>query len=375
MLPQGVADAGQGFSFPLSGNPARRLTDMASKLPIEVCVVDDIRPHPNADRLAIVRIKGWQAVVGRAEFKQGDRVVYFPPDARLPQYVSDAMNVTKYLKGSDDNKRVGQIRLRGEPSFGLVVPLPERLREAAVGDDVAAYFGVTKWEPPVLGQAGDVLGYEHPLFQRYTDIENLRNFPNAFEEGEDVIITEKIHGTNVRIGRIGGELMAGSHNLARKRPDAEEEMARNFYWYPLTLEPVKALLASVPGNQVILYGETYGRVQNLHYGHGRDLAFAAFDLLVDGHFLDWWEFTQRCRECGVATVPIVNETAYYSLASVAAHSRGRSLLAGAEHMREGVVVKPAAERYSEVLKGRLIGKYLNDDYLLSKESEKDTTDA
>src|SRR5262249_57795462 len=98
---------------------------------------------------------------------------------------------------------VRQVRLRGEPSWGL------RVRPAdpswPVGTDVREHYGIGKYQPPVKFSAGDSEP-NHPLFQRYTEIENLRNFPGILTPGEAVVVTEKIHGTNGRIGWVEGKL-------------------------------------------------------------------------------------------------------------------------------------------------------------------------
>ena len=145
--------------------------------------------------------------------------------------------MTQYLS----KQRVRCTRLRGEPSFGLAITPDE---DWPLGENVAEHYSLIKYEPPVRepgsrgGPPPDALP-EHPLFPRYTDIENLRNFPHLLEEGEMVVVTEKIHGTNTRIGMIEGELMAGSHRLRRKPLESEEEQRRNFYWFPYTIPGVK----------------------------------------------------------------------------------------------------------------------------------------
>ena len=47
------------------------------------------------------------------------------------------------------------------------------------GQDVKAHYGITKYIPPLKTTAGDAAP-PHPLFVEYTDIENLRNFPDMF---------------------------------------------------------------------------------------------------------------------------------------------------------------------------------------------------
>jgi RNA ligase (TIGR02306 family) len=189
------------------------------------------------------------------------------------------------------------------------------------------------------------------------------------------VVSEKIHGTNARIGYVEGALLAGSHGLQRKRPEPEE-MATNTYWFPATLEPVRSLLDELrqQGHPVvILYGEIYGsRVQSLHYGRRDGLGFAAFDVLVDEHYLDDDDFAALCERHGVATVPIL-ERGPFSLERIAKLSRGQTTLPD-QHIREGVVVRPTAERFDPEI-GRVILKYLSDDYLLNdKLTATDATD-
>jgi RNA ligase (TIGR02306 family) len=347
----------------------------------DVVEVDSVAPHPNADRLMLARIKGWQAVIrkredGSPEFAPGERVVFIPPESTLPRDMAESLGVTSYLaeRTNAEGQRelvVRQVRLRGEPSFGLVV----RPADPAwpVGTDVREHYGIGKYRPPVKFSAGDAEP-AHPLFQRYTDIENLRHFPDVLAPGEQVVVSEKIHGTNARIGWVEGTLLAGSHGLQRRRPEPEQ-MAANTYWFPATLEPVRSLLDELrqSGPAVILYGEIYGaRVQSLHYGRREGLGFAAFDVLVGEHYLDHDAFVALCGRHGVATVPVL-ERGPFSLERVAALSRGQTALPG-RHIREGVVVRPIVERFDPRI-GRVILKYLSDDYLLDdKLTAADATD-
>jgi len=336
----------------------------------KVVEVESVLPHPNADRLCLARIKGWQAVIrkredGSPEFGPGERVVFIPPDSTLPREMAERLGVVSYLaeRADVEGERVlvvRQVRLRGEPSFGLVVRPADPSWPA--GTDVREHYGIGKFRPPVKFSAGDSEA-GHPLFQRYTDIENLRNFPDVITAGEEVVVSEKIHGTNARIGWVEGTLLAGSHGLQRKRPEPEA-MATNTYWFPATLEPVGSLLDEIRqrGPVAILYGEIYGsRVQSLHYGKRDGLGFAVFDILVGEHYLDYDDFAALCERHGVATVPIL-ERGPFSLAHVAELSRGKTTLPD-QHIREGVVVRPVKERFDPQV-GRAILKYLSDDYLL-----------
>jgi RNA ligase (TIGR02306 family) len=352
-----------------------------SSVIVEVVEIEEIRPHPNADRLFLAQIRGWQTVIrkledGSPEFRKGERVVYIPPDSTLPRDLATRLGVVNYLSertnaAGDKDLVVRRVRLRGEPSYGFAIKPDDA--NWPVGMDVKEHYGVGKFMPPVKFDAGDS-ERAHPLFERYTDIENLRNFPAIIAEGEEVVITEKIHGTNARIGVIEGVFLAGSHGLQRKRPEPDK-LATSLYWFPSTLPAVMSLLNSLKDQrkQVILYGEVYGsRVQKLHYGKKAGLGFAAFDLLLDGRYVEYDEFRGLCDQHGVETVPLLGRGPY-SPELVRSLSGGRTTLLDT-HIREGVVVKPTKERFDPLI-GRVILKYLSDDYLLDEKlSAADTTD-
>lgn len=208
--------------------------------------------------------------------------------------------------------------------------------------------------------AGDAMP-SNPLFPKYSDIENLRNFPDVITPGEPVVVTEKIHGTNCRCGLIASEYVAGSMKIQRREPKDGES---SIYWFPLSKQPVKELLSSLAAHQVVIFGEVFGsKIQNLNYGHTGQLGFRAFDIMVDGKYLDWQAFVELTEKFDIDRVPTLHVGAF-DLKEIRAHSFGKTMLQD-DHIREGVVVKPLLERTDPKI-GRVILKYISDDYLLSK---------
>jgi RNA ligase (TIGR02306 family) len=144
-----------------------------STMSASVVTIDAISPHPNADRLCLARIKGWQAVIrklddGSPQFAPGERVVFIPPDSTITRDRADALGITGYLADRIDmhgDRRlvVKQVRLRGEPSFGLLLEPEDPAWK--VGDDVSSHYGVGKFQPPVKVTAGDATK-ESPRFHR-----------------------------------------------------------------------------------------------------------------------------------------------------------------------------------------------------------------
>jgi RNA ligase (TIGR02306 family) len=78
--------------------------------------IKSIEKHPNADALDIATVLGYRCIVGRDAFSQGDKVVLIQPDTVLP----DEPWAEMFRKRSN---RVKACRLRGEWSFGIVMPL------------------------------------------------------------------------------------------------------------------------------------------------------------------------------------------------------------------------------------------------------------
>src|SRR4051812_45469700 len=287
-----------------------------STLSVPVIELTNVRPHPDPEvhSLDLANALGWQIVVGRGLYKEGERVVYVPPDSIIPVELSDALNITKYLS----NGRVKQNRLRGEPSYGATVSRDIVLKfigidinEVPLETEMAEALGITKYEPPVRTNAGDAAP-DNPYFPKFTEIESLRRYPNVISEGTLVVVTEKIHGTNSRVGMVDGELLAGSRKHVRKNPE-ETAWGSNLYWFPLTLEPVKNLVTFLGTNNlaVTLYGEVYGKVQKgYNYGLPGQLGYRAFALNIDGKYVDFPVFRAWCDRFGVDIVPVLGAIPY-----------------------------------------------------------------
>jgi RNA ligase (TIGR02306 family) len=361
-----------------------------STLVVEVCEVRSVYPHPNADALEFVTVKGWPVIVQKAlNLAVGDRVVYFPPDSVLPPELAERLGITKYLAplpreidgGRKPGLRVRAARLRGEPSYGTIDHQVDPAWE--VGRDVKDAYGVTKFEPPVRPTDGDALPAV-AAFHRYTDVENIRNFPDVLRPGEEVAITEKLHGKNCRLGlvRTGDvdadgtpafELMAGSNDVRRKEQDQKGRPSD--FWTPMT-DRVRELLRVLSDGErsVVVFGELYGSgVQDMAYGLANGAkGFRAFDIAVDGKYLDLDEKAGLLARFGIEPVPLLYRGPF-SWAVVEEQTYGGTTLCPAEAAgrfagREGGVVTPARERYDPELggSGRVILKSISADYLARK---------
>lgn len=345
---------------------------MARSLIVPVVTVRNARPHPNADKLDLVEVLGYQMVTGKGRWQDGMLAVYFPADTVLPDEWVDKFNVRPYV-GSGN--RIKRARLRGEPSFGLIVePADPSWQE---GQNVADHYGATQYRPP-LRQGNDAVGFApydneiDPLFDKYTDIEDGRLLYDKFLPGEEVVVSEKIHGRNCRVGIVDGQVVAGSMTARRERP---ADVGSDMFWGPWADARVEALLTDLARayKVVILYGEVYGPgVQSMNYGVRDGRGFRAFDICVDGRYLDFDGFARACDMHGVPRVPVLYRGPF-DLAAVKGLANGQTTLGG-DHIREGVVVRTSTERRDPTI-GRMVLKIIGDEFDLSKHKEKEAVDA
>jgi RNA ligase (TIGR02306 family) len=339
---------------------------MPSNLIVRCVPIKAVREHPNADLLTIIEIMGWQVVTAKETNPQvGELRVFIPPDAVLPDELAKELEVEKYLRKGN---RVGQVKLRGEMSFGIAA---SNRWGFEIGEEVSEQLGITKYIPPIAPGSGDQ-EVDHPYFSNYSHIENWRNYPDLFKEGEPVYMHEKIHGTNSKVGMVveddGPLLMIGSHNTRKKivPADADEATRKkiSLYQYPVTIVEIMLfeMLKKLDAKIAIVYGEIFGKVQDLRYGRNNELAYRAFDLYVDGKFLDWGVAEMWFQEYSVEYAPIVYCGPYSEQAVKDFANQNTLLMPPAQaHMSEGVIIRPQTERIDPAF-GRVILKYKSDAY-------------
>jgi hypothetical protein len=198
-----------------------------------VTALKNVRKHPNADRLQLGDCFG-NTVCVSMEYSEGQVGVYFPTDGQLSVEFAEQNNLLRKKDENgnnvggymDPNKRnVCAIRLRGEKSDGLFMPLscldycyPHIKGGAAamlnIGDtiDVVEGHEICQKYIPVKknkvhnGGEGNRTRKKKvpvaPLFAEHADTEQLAYNIGAFRPGDLVDITLKMHGTSQRTGMV-----------------------------------------------------------------------------------------------------------------------------------------------------------------------------
>lgn len=296
----------------------------------------------------------------------------------LPAPLIEELGLTGELAGKASD-RVKAVRLRGELSQGIVC-VPRALadvdlrRAVAEETDFAERLSITKWSPPIPPTMnGEV--ERAPDLLPWVDIENIQRYPEIFELGEPVVLTEKLHGTAclVTYTAADGRVQVSSKGFGSKGLALKED-PRNLYWRAVLGHDVPTVAARIAeklgATRVGIFGEVYGAgVQDLAYGaDGRSetLGYAVFDLSaeIDGQVrrLD----PAVLLDGELPLVPRLYEGPY-DVETVLGLASGRETVSGRElHLREGVVIRPVTERYSPVVGGRAIAKAVSPAYLTRK---------
>lgn len=343
-------------AVPPGRDALRAMTDPAATTPrksthrVEVVRLGAVEKHPNADALGIVRVYGYTCCVRLAEWKEGDLAAYVVPDSLVPLDRPEFAFLAASSKGRTHH-RIKVRTMRGVVSQGLLIRAPEGATE---GDDVADHLGVTRFVPPEpVSLSGPA---EHPPEERPGyDVESFQRYADAFEDGEEVVVTEKVHGTSARYSLQAGRMWCGTRSSWRQDHEG------NVWWRALRENPaIETMLRAHP--EWTLYGEVYGSIQDLTYGAKRgELRFAGFDLFdgAAGTWLDADASRAAAAQYGIPWVPLLWRGPLDRQA-VLALAEGPSVLG--PNVREGCVVLPVRERRHPEI-GRVQLKIVGNGYL------------
>lgn len=199
-------------------------------------IVKDVQPCPNADRLDLIHVLGWQLIAARDEFKAGDMCVYIEIDSKVD------ITRPEFAFMSNYDGKVKTRKFRGQLSQGIALPLEKvglNSKSYKIGDDVTAKLGIAKIETqeqkrlnaegadPRLARVKQryskflktrigkwlmkhkftrelilMLGgkkkvrKDWPAFVQKTDEERIENIPWELDNKEELIATQKLDGTS-----------------------------------------------------------------------------------------------------------------------------------------------------------------------------------
>lgn len=351
--------------------------------------VTNIRPIEGYDRVEQVNILGWNVIVQKGQFKEGDMAVYIEIDSIVP---SDNPNFAFLEKR---HYKIKTQKMCKTVSQGIVFPmniLPSG--NYKIGDDVTKVLGITEIEDEVPKQTisreqrekqfkarhrkffgNPIVKYfmKYNWFRKFifafipkkkkkpttfpsyiikTDETRLQNMPWVLESCKDIpmIITEKLDGTSStfglqRVKKNKFDFAVCSRNVRQDTPDRKcyYENMPNVYWEMANKYDIENVLKDIQkkydADTVVIQGETIGEgiQKNKYRIKGHDLY--VFNLIINGERIDSVKAKEIVGEYNMNFVPILdaNFKLLDTVDEMITYADGKSAIY--DTLREGVVIR------------------------------------
>ena len=300
-----------------------------------------------ADNIELAIVDGWKVVVAKnVGHKVGDLVVYCEVDSFLPikpEY--EFLRKSSFKKmGNQEGFRLKTIKLRGQVSQGLILPL----REVSIpnkyflfeGMDITKELDIVKYEPPIPAElAGKIKGL-FPSFIPKTDEERIQNLSKEFDQwksskDKEFYVTEKLDGSSATFYIKDGVFGVCSRNLELLETDS------NTFWKYAREVDLEGKMSKL-GRNISLQGELIGEgIQGNPYNiKGHSVRF------FNGFDIDKYEYLELSSLryitdlFGVEMVPVLNTDFDLpeSIDDLITFADGKSKL-NPSFDREGVVIR------------------------------------
>lgn len=316
---------------------------------VTVRTIAEVKPIEGADRICAYRVDGWWVVDQVGKYQVGDRVIYCEVDSFLPHHLAPFLSKGKEPREFDGTRgeRLRTVRLKGQLSQGLLLPLTTLTTEAGHGDvpaddiiidigaDVTDWLGIVKYEKPVPAQLAGLIRGNFPTVIPKTDQERIQNLIKEFGELQQYkwAVTEKLNGCSATFFLDDvSDFHVCSRNLDLK-PDEN-----NLYWKIAIQCDIENKMRSLGLQGHALQGEIIGEgIQGNQYKCKP--CFNLFDIYKVGEgYLPLGAVRSLADTLGIKAVPLLDtefSLTNYTVQDLLDYANGKSKLNDSQ--REGVV--------------------------------------
>jgi RNA ligase (TIGR02306 family) len=325
--------------------------------------------HPNADSLELGKVGSYQVVAQKGIYNSGDEVVFAPEKSVLTGDIKSEFE--KYLSGANKD-RVKAVRLRNEISSGIIIPrsLVPNFDNYELGVDFSTDLGITKYEPLIPAQlSGKVKRFDMPYIGTH-DCEHANVYVNELIDGERVVVTEKVHGSQFILAHNidNDETIVTSKGML-KSGFVIEESDENTYWVASKNDDlVGKIKRNFDSGVVQVFGEVIPVQKGYNYGQILPTV-SIFDVRFNGISIPYDQVPSDFSELWVPIVydgvinliqkeVVIFEDIELGIRKTRTDNilpqdivdlcKGNELVSGKElHIREGVVLRPYIDRVAK----------------------------
>jgi RNA ligase (TIGR02306 family) len=318
-----------------------------------------VERHPDADRLDIATVRGWNCVVARDEFQAGEPVIFIEPDAFLSETEERwSFLMPRGVKTAPDGQRGHVLRtakLRGVLSQGLVLKPDAWPEVAGLSGDVTDALPLRLWEP-MVPVTSDIIG-PFPSGISKTDEERIQNIAEerwrGFFEAHSVQVTVKLDGSSCTAFLTEDDIGVAGRNW---------ELSPACSTYKMVAESDSVAFLT---NDIYVQGELVGpgvQGNRLKLPKPQFRPFTVGEMGTNGRLHpDWWPATARAQMVPVLPemVDVLRGT---TIPEAIAAIDGLRAAPNTQVLSEGVVIR------SYDYTGRVIDsvKIINNAYLLKE---------
>ena len=340
--------------------------------------VSAIQPIEGADAIEIAVVDGWKVVTKKGEYVPGSLCIYCEIDSFLPiKEEFEFLRKSSYKKmGDQEGFRLRTIKLRGQVSQGLLLPLttfqsfgyrlspnllnenyaiepdrvvisPSDMIELSEGSDVTEVLGIVKYEPPIPAELSGKVKGNFPSFLRKTDEERVQNITKEYGEycyqsKHQFYVTEKLDGSSSTFYFNNGEFGVCSRNLELLETEGntfwkvarELDLENKLRNYGINVSLQGELIGEgVQGNPYKLKGQTVKFFNAFDIDKQERMSLGGFLKIMDDLDLDFVPFLD------------MNFLLPRSIDGMLEYAEGKSKL-NYETEREGVVVRSMDSKIS-----------------------------
>lgn len=321
--------------------------------------IKSITPLENCDNVVGTPIFGFQAIVGK-DTQVGDIGIVFPAETQLSEEYTHKNNLHRHSDLNDDkgkqgyledNRRVKAMKFRGQRSDCLFMPISslaytkEKIAELKEGDtfDILDGHEICKKYVVKTRSPRRIEKNKEKVFKRvdtkflpeHYDSDNFFRNRDAIPESQHIIVTQKLHGTSIRIGNtIVRRKLKLIENLLKKMgvkiqetefdyvfgsrkviKDVNNPNQNHFYSTDIWSEEGKKLEGTIPEG-FIVYGELIGWTSEgaaIQKNYTYQIPAGTCDLYIyrvafvngQGKIVDlaWEQVKEFCKDTGLKNVP------------------------------------------------------------------------
>jgi RNA ligase (TIGR02306 family) len=228
----------------------------------------------------------------------------------------------------------------------------ERVEEYVIGEDISETMGIKKYEPPIpTSMAGKVKPFEdvHRNSEAGShDCEHFRTYVSELEEGERIVVTEKVHGSQAiytMTGDVDNLTITSKGMRGRGLHILEDDT--NLYWKAFHNSGLEEVFKAVAEEHktgaediIRMFGEALPCQKGFSYGF-TEPGVLLFDIRVNGKSIPYDQVPDVATKLWV---PVILDGDFIE-EEVLGLCKGKERVSGEEnHIREGVVVAPYIDR-------------------------------